>query len=918
VQTKIEEQDRSYPLIQTKLFIPPLRPKLVQRTHLIEKLNRTAYCKLTLISAPAGFGKTTLLSEWISDREIPVGWISLDKGDNDPVQFIHYLVGALQSIDETIGEATLTMLRNPQRPPIGSIMANLIRDIADICNDCVLVLDDYHAIDTKEIHHIVESLLDYLPGKMRLVLATRVDPPLPLARLRGRNQMTELRVFDLSFTHDETVVFFNKMMSMGLTKQEIAILESRTEGWIAGLQLAALSMQGHKDISTFINDFAGDERHIVDYLAEEVLNLQPEHVQDFLLQTSIVNRLSGPLCDFLVGRKGSQKILDELERANLFILPLDNKRCWYRYHHLFNELLYNRLHQENPDLIPDLHLRAASWFEANGYIQDAVKHALRHPDLNRAAELIDRHAFKMLYSGEVQKMLEWFASLTEASIRSHPRLWIVKAWAMALMQREDLREEIENLLQQAENYLIESKADNDRVKILHGHAASIRALVMQSPFAHGHDPEKLIGLAQRAQTLLPEDDYAIRSANTLHVGFGHLELGNTQKAEDAFKQSYQQGIKGGNFYAAVYGPINRAWIAFHLGRLDRMMKICQNSLDEINRLVADADHHLPIVGGLHILLGAAWFEQNKLEQAEEALTYGLRLIKWTGEYEMHISGYTTLACLLYCQRRHNAAEEAIVALERSWPDGRFYTDALRMRLHFYEDLPTADAIVKVQAWIEDVRKNVLSIDGDLRLVPWNVARQFQLLTWFRLNIALASVGRAMEKLPSIMDRIVDLKNEADKHGFIKYFIELSLLESMTHVTMGENDKALLSMKNAVNHGAQGGFIRIFVDGGLNIPNLLEKILDTRVDVPRAYIKKLLSAFRLNKLIKTGDGLVERLSERELEVLRLIAAGLSNKKITEELFISMSTVKTHLRNIYSKLNVHSRTEAMASAKDLGLL
>jgi LuxR family maltose regulon positive regulatory protein len=280
---------------------------LVQRTHLIEKLNRTADRKLTLISAPAGFGKTTLLGEWISDSEIPVAWISLDKGDNDPVQFIHYLVGALQSIDVTIGEAAQTMLRYPKKPPIKSIMANLIRDIANIRNDCVLVLDDYHAIDTKEIHNIVESLLDYLPGKMRLVLATRVDPPLPLARLRGRNQMTELRVTDLSFTHDETVVFFNKMMNMGLTKQEIAILESRTEGWIAGLQLAALSMQGHKDISTFINDFAGDERHIVDYLAEEVLNLQPEHVQDFLLQTSILNRLSGPLCDFLTGQKAARK-----------------------------------------------------------------------------------------------------------------------------------------------------------------------------------------------------------------------------------------------------------------------------------------------------------------------------------------------------------------------------------------------------------------------------------------------------------------------------------------------------------------------------------------------------------------------------------------------------------------------------------
>lgn len=914
----INIKDTQYPILKTKLYVPQPRPDLVQRTHLIERLNKGINHKLTLISAPPGFGKTTLLSEWISQSEIPVAWISLGKGDSYPVHFINYLVAALQNIDVDIGKAALSMLQSPQQPPIESIMTNLIKEITDIPYDFVLVLDDYHSIDKANIHKIVEFLLDRLPPQIRLVIATRVDPPLPLARLRVRNQLTEFRAYDLCFTVDETSIFLNKMMNLGLSSNEISILESRTEGWIAGLQLAALSMQGRKDIPSFIKTFAGDDRHIVDYLAEEVLNLQPEHVRSFLLQTSILNRLSEPLCDFVTNQKGGQKMLDQLEKANLFIVPLDDKRHWYRYHHLFLELLRNQLYQANPDLIPDLHLRAASWFEVNGYVQDAIKHALHHPDLNKAAQLIDRHAIEMLYRGEVQMVLGWFTSLTESFMQSHPRLWILKAWTLALMEREDLHEEVENLLQKAEDCLIESKADDDIVKMVRGHTSSIQAFVIQSSIGKGHDPEKVIMLVQRAQMLLPEDDFAIRSVNTLNIGYAHLELGNPLEAEEAFKQTYHLGIKGGNFYAAIYGPINRAWIEFHLGQLDRMTRICQGSLDEINQLIPGADKHFPPVGGLHILLGAAWLEQNKLEQAEEALTHGLGLIQWTGDYEMHIAGYTALACVLYSQGKHYAAEEAIDSLQRNWPNGRFYADALRMRQHFYEGLSTAEAIRKVRVWIENVRGDLTVVGGVIRLAPLDVARRFQLLTWFRLNIALARIGKTIENLHLIMERIVVLRNEAARHGFVKQLIELSLLESMIHEVMGEKEKALVSLKNAIIHGAQVGFVRIFVEEGPAMAELLEKILDSNFDIPRAYVKKLLSAFRLSKLIKTDDGLVERLSERELEVLRLIAAGLSNNKIMEELFISLSTVKTHLRNIYSKLNIHSRTEAIVKAKELDLL
>ena len=377
------------PILATKLYIPLPRTNVVLRPRLIERLNEGLHRKLTLISASAGFGKTTLVSEWVAGCERPVAWLSLDEGDNDPTRFLTYLVAALQTIAPNIGEGVVGALQSPQPPPTESILTALLNEIAALPDKFVLVLDDYHVIDAKPIDDALTFLLEHLPPQMHLVITTREDPQLPLARLRARGHLTELRAADLRFTPAEAAAFLNQVMGLDLSAEDIAALETRTEGWIAGLQLAALSMQGREDVPGFIRAFAGDNRYIVDYLVEEVLQRQPDHVRSFLLQTAILDRLNGPLCDAVTGQEEGNARLEALERGNFFVVPLDDKRHWYRYHHLFADVLSAHLMAEQPDQVATLHRRASEWYEQNGSAADAIRHALAAEDFARAADLVE-------------------------------------------------------------------------------------------------------------------------------------------------------------------------------------------------------------------------------------------------------------------------------------------------------------------------------------------------------------------------------------------------------------------------------------------------------------------------------------------------------------------------------------------------
>jgi LuxR family maltose regulon positive regulatory protein len=429
-------------LLATKLYIPPPRPNLVSRPRLTERLNEGMMCKLTLISAPAGFGKTTLLSDWIHNREHPVAWVSLDEGDNDIARFLAYFIAALQTIDPRqspvgdIGDGVLTALQSPQASPLEAMLTTLVNDIVKITDHFVLVLDDYHVIEASEIDQALTFLLDHLPPQMHLIIASRVTPSLPLSRLRARCEMTELRVDDLRFTPDEVAVFLNQMTGLEFSTENIIALENRTEGWIAGLQLAALSMQGLKhsrDVSSFIAAFTGSHRYVLDYLTDEVLQQCPPGTTDFLLQTSILKRLSGPLCNAVTGQDDSHTTLEKLDDANMFIVPLDNERHWYRYHHLFADLLQQRLQRAQPDNIVELHRRASQWYEQNNLVTEALDHALAAADFDRAARLVAQNAQPMFMRGEVSTVRDWFTALPpELGVNSRTQA-IAKAKALGIL-----------------------------------------------------------------------------------------------------------------------------------------------------------------------------------------------------------------------------------------------------------------------------------------------------------------------------------------------------------------------------------------------------------------------------------------------------------------------------------------------------
>jgi LuxR family maltose regulon positive regulatory protein len=623
------------PLLATKLYIPSIRPELVSRPHLIERLNAGLHRKLTLISAPAGFGKTTLLSEWVAACERPVAWVSLDKGDNDPTRFWAYFMAALQTLQAdaaqaAVGEAALSVLQSPQPPPIEALLTGLINEIASIPAPFILALDDYHLITTQPIHDALAFLLDHLPPPMHLAIATRADPPLPIARLRGRGQVTELRLTDLRFTPDEAAEFLNQVMSLELSADDVAALASRTEGWIAGLQMAAASMQGRKDTASFIQAFTGSDRYILDYLVEEVLHHQPRHIQTFLLQTAILDRLTAPLCDALldirdwildideqteypisntqypISNLQSQTILEYLESSNLFIIPLDNERRWYRYHRLFADLLRQRLHQRHPDLVPILHQRASEWHEQNGLMAEAIEHALSGEDFERAAALVEQVAEATLMRSEVATFLSWVEALPDELVRARPTLCVFHAWA--LLWRGLPLDEVESRLQDV----------GEDVDLTPGKVAALRGFmaIFQGQLA------RATKLCRQALEQLPEDDVFWRSISTWMLSISELADGDLRTGSRALDEVVRMSQKAGNVMIAVPAVCHLARLSDRQGQLHKAQAIYQRALE----LGTDeSGRRLPIASEALIGLGRLSYEWNDLESAARYLEESIAL-----------------------------------------------------------------------------------------------------------------------------------------------------------------------------------------------------------------------------------------------------------------------------------------------------
>ncbi|HVP20350.1 MAG TPA: LuxR C-terminal-related transcriptional regulator [Anaerolineaceae bacterium] len=880
-------------VLTTKLYIPPPRPRIVDRPRLIERLNDGLRPgrKLTLVSAPAGFGKTTLVSEWLFSCDRKAAWLSLDEGDNDFARFLTYLVAALQTVEAKIGGGVLVALQSPQPPPIDSILTALLNEIANVPQDFILVLDDYHVIHTKAIEDALAFLLEHLPPQMHLVIATREDPQLPLARYRARGQLTELRAADLAFTPAESAEFLNLVMGLDLSSEEIAALDSRTEGWVAGLQLAALSMQSHPHTASFIQSFTGSHHFILDYLIEEVLQQQPEGIQTFLLRTSILDRLCGSLCDavLLNPTATGQEILEKLERTNLFIVPLDNERRWYRYHHLFADLLLQRLYQQQRDGVNEYHLRASQWYEDNGLEVEAFHHAAAAQDIIRVARLIEGHGMPLQFRGALGPVLQWLDAQPAAVLDSRPSLWVMYASACSMAGR---LKDVEPKLQSAEMAMQGKEPDADTRNLI-GHIAAIRALLA----AFQNQVDAIISQSQRALEYLRPDNLAVRTATIWKLGIAYQLQGDRDAAARAYSDAISVSQASGNLVVLMSATSG-------LGNVQEGQNQLYAAAENYHRILQLAgDAHQWAACEAHLGLARIFYEWNELDTAEQHAQQGIRLAKQVTNNERSVALDVVLSRVKLARGDLASAAELL---------GQ--TSQLMRQDNFMDQSPVV-AAAQVITYLQQ---------GDL-------ASAADLAQSHALPISQARVHLAQGHPSQALAVLVPYIEEMEGRGWQDEIIKAMALQAVILNALSEADGAIQVLGAALAMGQPGGFIRTFVDEGepmrlliADFRLLIEKQPGDRSHHLIDYSERLLAAFPLPSIVQQSaisnhqSTNIEPLSKRELEVLRLIAQGLSNREISERLFLSLNTVKGHSRIIFDKLQVKRRTEAVARARELGLM
>ena len=967
------------PLLLTKLHIPPVRRELVSRPRLLEKLDAGLDRSLTLVSAPAGFGKTTLLSEWAhsvgahgrapvaapppgesthhvgAHGDAPpaappqIAWLSLDESDNELARFLAYTIAAIRQAagpDTTIGGPAQGMLQAPgfadasTPPPAEAVLTSLVNEIATAPSRIILVLDDYHMIEAQEVHEATAFLLEHLPpspGGLHLIVASREDPPLPLARLRARGQLTELRASDLRFSSSEAAGFLNQVMDLDLSAEDVTALEARTEGWIAGLQLAAISIQGRADRARLIESFTGSHRFVLDYLIEEVLDQQPEAVQNCLLQSSVLKRLTGPLCEAVCSglsqeAVSGQAFLERLDRTNLFIVPLDDQRQWYRYHHLFADLLRQRLRQTWPGKIPMLHLRASEWYEQNGHIDEAIEHALRGEDFERAAHLIERAAEAVWVRGDDAKLRRWLDKLPLACTASRPGLCVFHAWSLFASGQQAAAEQSLRAAEQAlelGDLAGTPLTERDRLapssrSQLQGRVAATRAFFA---FYRG-DVAGIALYARQALDCLPREDLAWRSAATNVLGDAHDFEGEMAAAYQARMAALEASRAGGNSYQIIIANLKLAITLRHQGRPRQVTEICREQM----QLAQQRGMSQAVVSGwLLAIWGEALAELGDLDGAVQKARKGVDLAERGGEVAMLASSYLFLTRVLFTRGDMAGAGEIV---QKSDDAARAYDlppwignqmAAWQARIWLAQDKPDA-----ASQWAAE---RGLDPSGDLTYL-----REAE-------YVALARILIAQERLDGAASLLQRLLEAVEPRGHTAREIEILNLRALVYQASRDSALAVATLERALTLAEPGGMVRTFVDEGPPMERLLRSAA-ARETMP-GYVAKLLAAFvhpakdekpalsqskgrrtkedapssivdPSSRTSSRDEALVEPLSAREIEVLQLIAEGLTNPEVAARLYLSLNTVKAHTRNIYGKLGVHNRTGAVARARSLGLL
>jgi LuxR family maltose regulon positive regulatory protein len=927
----------STPVLATKLFAPPLRPQLVARPRLTGQLDTTldAGHRLTLVSAPAGFGKTTVLGDWLAhlaqhQPHIRVGWLSLDDADNDLTRLMTHVLASLDNVGLGVDIAVLESLHTASTSAVMTAVVNDVARAAELApgEGWVLVLDDYHAIRAPDAHEAVAFLLDHLPDRLHLVMATRSDPPLPLARLRSRGQLTELRGADLRFTAPEAREFLNRAMGLDLTAANVDALEERTEGWIAGLQLAALSLRGipgRGEVAGFIEAFTGSNRFVIDFLADEVLARQPVPVRDFLLGTAVLDRLTGPLCDAVTGIADGARMLEDLERGNLFLVPLDTERAWYRYHHLFADVLRARLRSEAPDRVSMLHQRASDWFAAQGFPEDAVRHALAGADFDRAAFLMEEALPEMRRTRQDGVLLAWMRSLPEPVVRRSPVLNIVSGWSQMLSGDLD---GLEARLDDAEAALAAGAHDQDLAAAwadtedLRTAPATISVYRASLAQARG-DVAGTVRHATRALDQAGPDDHFVRGAGGGFLGLAAWAAGDLTKALSTFSEAVRSLHAAGNLVDELASTIVLAdmWVAS--GRPSRARRLCEQALQTA---VNGGHPYLRATADLHVALAELDREIDDLTSAEAHLETARVLAEQTSITENRHRWFVAMSQVRVSARDHDAAVRLLDQAEALYRHG-FYPDVRPIAAMKARVQVAAGDLTSAAGWTDDRRVSV----GD----DADYLHEYEHLTLARLVLAQqrAEQHSVEADAPSPLDEVLDLLDrlhaaaaDAGRDGSL---LEIRVLQALAHDARGDRAAAALAaLSRALGESPEpDSHVRLYLDEGAPMMALLDQAASTtdltdgaeRAEgVPGRARRLLQRAQRVTGTETPRSSVAEALSKRELEVLQLLDSELTGPEIARELYVSLNTLRTHTKRIFTKLDARTRAAAVHRARECGLL